>query len=239
MKMSVMALSIGVFCWVSAEFAYGKNSVMVQNLDGIRYRTVSANAGGSRETEILHPVLLSAREDVFNEFGLVLPARQNVTIACGAAVFRELTGLSSSVAAVYIPGRNELVMQRPSALLVRKTLDQVVRHELLHYAVALSRQKAGVPEERWAGLFWLEESFCTAECPAGLYDAARGRKIIDELGDRKKIKKYLEQFLRSENERERADAYASALVFGSALRAKYGKMKIFAAAAGTESLDTE
>ena len=221
---------------VSAAPAY--RSVPV-NIDGIEYRIISDKKEGMKESEILHPVLLSAREEILNRYGVVFPERQEVTVACGAHIFRRLSGLSSTTAAAYIPGKDALLVQRPSALLKKGILDQVVRHEMLHYAIACSRRKSGIADERCAELFWLEESFCTAACPAGFYDAAKGKKITAGLGDGKKIKKYLEQFLRSENERERAEAYASALSFGTALIAKHGIARVFAAAAGTEDLSLE
>ena len=209
------------------------------NIDGIRYRVVSEASEGLNEAEILHTALLPARDEIFSQYDLSFPVQQNVTVTCGAHIFRAITGETAKAAAVYLPGRDEIVIQRPSALYKKQILDQVVRHELLHYAIAVSRQKAGISEERSFGLFWLEESFCTAAYPVGLYDAAKGKRKNETLGDWKKIKNYLEQFLRSENEREMADAYSSALSLGSDLISKHGKRKVFAVVVGSDKFPFE
>ena len=66
-------------------------SIESGNIDGIEYRIIADKAGNGAEAEILHPVFISMREEVFNEYGLTIPLRQTVTIACGAHLFREAT----------------------------------------------------------------------------------------------------------------------------------------------------
>lgn len=235
--MKRMKIMTGLLILLSSISASSARSVESGNIDGIEYRVAADKAGNRAEAEILHPVLVSIREEIFNEYGLKIPVRQSITIACGAHLFREFTGQNAKTAAVCFPERDEIVFQRISALKRKGILEQTVRHELLHYAVALSRVKAGISEKKAKELYWLEESFCTAQSPAGLYDAAQGRKTIKELGSLKKIKKYLDQFLRSENERERSGAYAAALVLGSDLTAAKGKMKAFRLAVGADELE--
>ena len=212
-------------------------SIESGNIDGIEYRIIADKAGNGAEAEILHPVFISMREEVFNEYGLTIPLRQTVTIACGAHLFREATGQSAVTAAVCFPERDEIVFQRVSALKRKGILEQTVRHEILHYAVTLARVRAGIPQKRAKELYWLEEAVCTSQSPAGLYDAAKGRKTIKELGSMKKIKNYLDQFLRSENERERSGAYAAALVLGADLSSAKGKMKAFRLAVGADEFE--
>ena len=217
--------------------AVSARSVESGNIDGIEYRIVSDKAGNRQEAEILHPVFVSIREEIFNEYGLKIPVRQSITIACGAHLFRQLAGQNAMTAALCFPERDEIVFQRVSALKRKGILEQTVRHELLHYAVALARVRAGISKQKAVDLYWLEEAFCTSQSPAGFYDAAKGRKAIKELGSMKKIKKYLDQFLRSENERERSGAYAAALVLGSDLSSAKGKMKAFRLAVGADELE--
>ena len=226
-----LALIITLACVFSAVSA-PNHRIEAGNLDGIEYRIVSRAGGCRSEAEILHPVFIAAREELFNEYGVTMPLQQRVTIACGADIFRELTGLPASTAALCIPEREEIVFQRASALKKKGILSRVVRHELLHDAVALTRTRAGISAEKARESFWIEESFCTAASPGGSYDSAKGRKILNRIGDEKKIKKYLDQFLRSGNEKERGDAYAAAFVYGSDLIAGKGRMKAFRLAVG-------
>jgi hypothetical protein len=209
-----------------------KHYIESGNLDGIEYRIASHSGGCRSEAEILHEVYLTARDELFNEYGIILPVQQRVTIACGADIFRDLTGLTALTAAVCIPERDEIVFQRASALKKKGILESIVRHELLHYAAALTRMRAGISAEKTRENFWIEESFCTAAAPGGSYNTVKGREILSRLGDEKKIKKYLDQFLRSGNEKERGDAYAAAFVYGSDLILKKGRMKAFRLAVG-------
>lgn len=232
----IMMTAVLLMCFPAGPAVYAR-SIASGNVDGIEYRVIADKAADRAEAEILHPVFISVREEIFNQYGLTIPARQTVTIACGAHVFRDLTGQNAMTAAVCFPERDEMVFQRITALRTKGILEQTVRHEILHYAVALARVRAGISGKKAKDLYWLEESFCTGQAPAGLYDAAGGRKKIRELGSMKKIKKYLDQFLRSENERERSGAYAAALVLGSDLASAKGKMKAFRLAVGADELE--
>lgn len=235
--MKYMKTAAALMMVLSSAMMVHARSIESGNIDGIEYRIIADKAGNREEAEILHPVFISIREEIFNEYGLKIPVRQIITIACGAHMFKSITGQGAAAAAVSYPERDEIVFQRISALKKKGILEQTVRHELLHYAVALARVRAGISKQKAQDLYWLEESFCTAQSPAGLYDAGKGRRILHDLGSSKKIKKYLDQFLRSENEREREKAYAAALVMGTDLAAEKGKMKVFRLAVGADELE--
>lgn len=227
----ILGMLISTFA-VSVGFTHQKYCIETGNADGVEYRVVSVEGGQKKEIDLFHQLFVAYRETIFNEYDLAVPVQQRIRILCGAAVFHDLTGLFAKNAGVYLPDRCEFVFQRPSALKQKGILDIVIRHELLHCAIALMREKAGIGSEKAKSLYYLEESFCTAVYPAGDYDTAKGRKILSGLGDPKKIKNYLDQNMRSGKERELSEAYAAAFVYGSDLIAKYGKTEVFRQAVG-------
>jgi len=203
------------------------------DIDGIRYTVISDRKGSVKETEILHPVFSAAAEQIYAEYNVKRPPFFDVTIICGAGLFKTYTGCGEHTAGLFIAERNVFVFQRPSALNKKGILDNTVRHELLHSAVynAMSDQMRTLHPR---GDESINEAFCTALYPAGSYNPASGAKAIAECGDEQKIKKYLADAYRSENKQIINKAADAAYFWGLQLIKKHGKRQTFNKAAMLE-----
>jgi hypothetical protein len=168
----------------------------------------------------------TAADEVFSRFNVKTPPYFNVTICYGGWIFKSLTGLDADIAGIFIASRGILVFQRPEALEKKNIFAVTLRHELLHAAIARTRETRGTDSSRAASCAWLEESLCTAVYPVGDYSISRGKELLSKLGENG-VKDFLLKNLLSPDRKKKKDAYALAYVYGMERIRREGETALF------------
>lgn len=167
----------------------------------------------------------AAREEIAEKFHIKGSLSNSVTLCYGAGFFTAVTGLASDVAGVYVEKENRFVFQRPDALYKKTIVANVIRHELLHNGLCVSRKRTLICAES-EDQFFREESFCTALYPAGAYDYNAGKRILSSIG-KDQASKYFAINAKSKEIKKRQNAYSLAYAFGVDMLARYSPEKCF------------
>ena len=143
-----------------------------------------------------------------------------VIVAGDAASFREMTGQSWQVAAVYRPGDDLLIFQNPQGLRTGGILRATVRHELCHRAAAMLNGTGGSHEN------WVEESVCEAYARSERTDCAPLRTAIHnqvvQIEDYEALTRLIRSAVHSERIQERRTGFCVAIDWGQHLITRNG-----------------
>lgn len=210
--------------------AHSIEAARVIRIDEVEYR-IARDAGDIRREENLaefHELFITAAREVFARFEIRRPGSFRVSIARGAWLFRDITGMDRYTPAVFSPERMEFFFQNPEALTRRGIVSAVVYHEMLHCALHAARLERGCEAKAHASA-WIEESLCAALYPVSRPDSITAVK--EKPRSMQELQLRLEKDLGSRRRETRAAAYALARVWGLHCIKSLGERRLFDIAA--------
>jgi len=210
--------------------AYSIEARRVIRIDEVEYR-IARDAGDIRREENLadfHDLFITAAREVFARFELRRPVSFRVSIARGAWLFRDFTGLDRHTSAVFSPEGMEFFFQNPEALGRKGILRAAVYHEMLHCALHAARIERGCGSRALSNA-WIEESLCAAIYPVSRVDSIPS--IREKPRSLHEIRLRIENNLHAKRREDRAAAYALARHWGLHCLKKLGELSLFDIAA--------
>ncbi len=210
--------------------AHPVENTRVIRIDEIEYR-IARDAGDIRREENLsdfHELFITAAREVFARFEIRRPGSFRVSIARGAWLFKDLTGMDRRTSALFSPERREFFFQNPEALARRGIVSAVVHHEMLHCALHAARLERGCDAKAHTSA-WIEESLCTALYPVSRSDSITAVK--EKPRSLLELQLRLEKDLGAKRRETRAAAYALARVWGLHCIKSLGERRLFDIAA--------
>lgn len=219
---------------LSSAAAHALEGTRLIRIDEVEYR-IARDAGDIRREERLadfHELFITAAREVFARFEVRQPVSFRVSIARGAWLFRDITGLDRHTSAVFSRERMEFFFQNPEALGRKGILRAVVYHEMLHCALHAARIERGC-ESKASSNAWIEESLCAA-----LYPVSRAESITPILVKPRSLHELrlsIENNLHAKRRGDRAAAYALARHWGLHCLKKLGERGFFDTAACGEA----
>ncbi len=210
--------------------AHPVESIRVIRIDEVEYR-IARDAGDIRREETLasfHELFVTAAREVFARFELRRPASFRVSIARGAWLFKDITGMDRHTSALFSPERMEFFFQNPETLNRRGIVRAVVYHEMLHCALHAARLERGCEAKAQTSV-WIEESLCAALYPIARPDSLSA--IKEKPRSLCELQLRLEKDLGAKRKETRAAAYALARVWGLHCIKSLGERRLFDIAA--------